>query len=138
MVNFTQSPIQSFYQVNVILPRDFKINLKSFTLVAYSSQNIPCGVAKYENLGTKMGYQIAVQGKNTNSPGTETYPHFISDSPNILSNLPQNILNELKPRFSLMNERTKRTFNLFGDVPNFRTYSLLEVNLNINKKNGGF
>jgi len=136
MVNFTQSPIQSFYQVNVILPRDFKINLKSFTLVAYSSQNIPCGVAKYENLGTKMGYQIAVQGKNTNSPGTETYPYFISE--NSLSNLPQNILNELKPRFSLMNERTKRTFKLFGNIPNFIDNSLLEVNLNINKKNGGF
>ena len=136
MVNFTQSSDESFYQVNVILPKDFKINLQNFILIAYSSQNIPCGVAKYENLGTKMGYQIAVQGRDANSSGTETYPYFIAE--NLLSNLPQNILNELKPRFSLMNERTKRTFKLLGDIPNFKTYSLLEVDLNINKINGGF
>ena len=83
-----------------------------------------------------MGYQIAVQGRDNDTDGTETYPYIIPE--NLLNNLPQNILDEIKPRFSLMDKRTKRVINLIGDIPNFETYSLLEVNLKIDKKSGGF
>ena len=129
MVDFVQSSNEAFYQVNVILPKNFRINLQNFLLVAYSSQNTICGSAEYENLGNKMGYQIVVQGKDNNTEGTETYPYEIPE--NLLGNLPQNILDEIKPRFSLMNKRTKRVIKLIGDIPNFKTYSLLEVNLKI-------
>ena len=135
MVNFTQSVDEAFYQVNVNLPKNYKINLNNFLLIAYSSQNIICGSAEYEDLKTKMGYQIAVQGRNSDTDGTETYPYVILES--ILGNLPQSILDALKPRFSLMDKRTRRIINLIGDVPNFKTYSLLEVDLKIDKINRG-
>ena len=135
MVNFKQSVDEAFYQVNVNLPKNYQINLNNFLLIAYSSQNIICGSAEYVDLNTKMGFQIAVQGRDGEIEGTETYPYNIPE--NLLGNLPQNILDELKPRFSLMDKRTKRVINLIGDVPNFKTYSLLEVDLKIDKINRG-
>lgn len=129
MVEFVKSSNEGFYQVNVILPRDLRLNLKNHLLIAYSVENTICGSAKFENLGNKLGYFIAVQGRDDNSPGTETYPYSMSE--NVLPNLPQEILNEIKPNFKLMNKRTKRIFDLFGDVPNFKTYTLLEVDLKL-------
>ena len=70
MVNFTQSVDEAFYQVNVNLPKNYKINLNNFLLIAYSSQNIICGSAEYVDLNTKMGFQIAVQGRHRETEGT--------------------------------------------------------------------
>jgi len=134
-MEFTLSNDESFYQVNI----EGDLNFHDYILVAHSHQNILCGIAEYENLGNKMGYQISVQGKHDASPGTETYPYFISDDETVLGELPSNILNQLKPKFSLIDKRTRKKIKLIGNILNFKTFSLLEVNLNIfDNEIGGF
>lgn len=135
MVNFTQSSNEAFYQVNIIQNNNIKINLQNFSLVAYSYQGVPCGIAKYENLNTKMGYQIAVQGRDAVILDTQSYPYYLPES--VLNDLPENILNQIKPKFSLLNNNTQTTIELIGNIPNFETYTLLETNLTIGDIHNG-
>lgn len=135
MVNFTQSSIEAFYLVDIIQNNNIKINLKNFSLVAYSHEGVPCGIAKYENLNTKMGYLIAVQGKDDVVLDTQSYPFYLPED--ILNNLDENTLNKIKPKFALLNNNTQTTVELIGNIPNFKTYTLLETNLTIGDIHNG-